>query len=378
MHTQRRMLMLSLISAALLVGPVLATDPAGQATDLSVALRQVVERPQIQGTFEAALGEIGKLAAAPVAVDWTALEAAGVKADQKVSVKARKATVEQLLELVLVQVASEESPLAWRIEAGRIVVTTQRQAVRSPRGRAAARFTQLAGPSARPALQPAAPSPGPTTRPVRVRPPYRSIEFDKLPLKDVVDFFRMESALDYHVNWRSLEAVGIERSTPVTLQASRISLAKALDLVTEEVSGPLGKLDRVYWVNDGGIIKIATGTALDRNLQVRVFDVADLLMVVPNFQTGQLGLGAIQGRTSGTGVSDSVSGGTSFGRAPTGGTRGQDRQQVEQDLIDVIKNAIGEDMWQPIGKGSIKIVRGQMVISQTLLGFALLERAASR
>ena len=44
----------------------------------------------------------------------------------------------------------------------------------------------------------------------------------------------------------------------------------------------------------------------------------------------------------------------------------------------MIQNAIGEEFWQPMGKGTIQIIRGQMVISQSRLGFMLLGRAMRR
>ena len=53
------------------------------------------------------------------------------------------------------------------------------------------------------------------------------------------------------------------------------------------------------------------------------------------------------------------------------------RQRTREALIGVIKDAIGQDMWQPLGKGSIRIVRNKLIISQTLLGFKLLDQAMS-
>jgi hypothetical protein len=43
-----------------------------------------------------------------------------------------------------------------------------------------------------------------------------------------------------------------------------------------------------------------------------------------------------------------------------------------------LKDSIGEDMWKPDGKGSISILNGKLVISQTLLGFKLMETAGRK
>jgi hypothetical protein len=41
----------------------------------------------------------------------------------------------------------------------------------------------------------------------------------------------------------------------------------------------------------------------------------------------------------------------------------QDRQRTENEIINMIKDMIGPEMWQPQGKGSIRILRGQLIIS---------------
>ncbi len=35
-------------------------------------------------------------------------------------------------------------------------------------------------------------------------------------------------------------------------------------------------------------------------------------------------------------------------------------------------------MWRPVGRGSIRILRGQLIITQTPLGFKLLEESLVR
>jgi hypothetical protein len=60
------------------------------------------------------------------------------------------------------------------------------------------------------------------------------------------------------------------------------------------------------------------------------------------------------------------------------GANGNPRQQVNDALIAVIKQSIGEDMWQPTGKGDVKLLGTRLVITQTPLGFRLLEQAFRR
>ena len=58
-------------------------------------------------------------------------------------------------------------------------------------------------------------------------------------------------------------------------------------------------------------------------------------------------------------------------------SRAVQRKEIRDTLIKTIKEAIGEDMWTPTGKGSIKMIGNRLVISQTLLGFKLLEESGT-
>ena len=47
---------------------------------------------------------------------------------------------------------------------------------------------------------------------------------------------------------------------------------------------------------------------------------------------------------------------------------------MQDNLLGIIKDSIGADMWAPDGKGSVQFLGTKLVISQTMLGFKLLER----
>ena len=44
-------------------------------------------------------------------------------------------------------------------------------------------------------------------------------------------------------------------------------------------------------------------------------------------------------------------------------------------ILHIIKNTIGEEMWRPQGKGSIRYFGKNLVVTQSLLGFKLMEKA---
>ena len=87
--------------------------------------------------------------------------------------------------------------------------------------------------------------------------------------------------ININVIWNDLEAYGIERDSPVTLQLpSEITFKKALENILELVGG--GEVELGYLVSDG-VIKIASKELLDRDVYIDVYDIRDLLVVVPDF-----------------------------------------------------------------------------------------------
>jgi len=135
-------------------------------------------------------------------------------------------------------------------------------------------------------------------------------------------------------------------------------------------------------------VQVATGESLDRTTRVRVYDISDILFVVPNFVGPRIDL-TNTGNNTGTNNTSSGSYGL-FGNTSTSGNNvsggtstGEDdmdaqREKIRDTLIEIIKASIGDDMWAPTGKGSIRILRDRLIISQTPLGFKMLERALRR
>ncbi len=345
-------------------------DAAESSKPLSAIemLKRPLMQPAISGPLDKAFVQFRKLVDVRLEVDWPMLQLVGVRKTKRLSVKAPKATGEQLLDMMLAQAAGKGKPLAWYVDGGTVRVTTQMRVLQLRRLPMRLRRKEPIRP-----------------RPIRPRPKrFNEFDFDNLPLEDTIDHFRNISGLNLHVNWRSLELIGVERKTPVTIKASNISLGRALRLVTEQLSTSSSKLERVYWVLDEGVITIATGEALNMRLITKVYVVGDLLLVVPNFRASRISMD-IQSSSS-----SSSSGSTGGNSSSQGGLFDQDdseadeddqsvgerRQQLRDSLIDIIINSIGQDMWRPIGPGSIRLLGDKLVITQTPLGFKLLAEAA--
>ncbi|HAU36467.1 MAG TPA: hypothetical protein DCX07_01960 [Phycisphaerales bacterium] len=336
-----------------------AAPPVVAAEAVKVSLTS----PAVAGTLKDALDQVAKLGKVRIVVDWESIHDTGVKDDVRVAVKAPKATVGQLLELVLTQAAAKGHPLAYYTEDDAVIVTTQRRVLLRNRVPAPAARAGETRASARPGAFP-------------------KINFEALEAKDVFRFLQEISGANMHVNWKALEASGITRQTEVTLQVRNVTMERLLDLVTDEISQTRDKYARVYWVVDQGVVEISTGQALDTTLRTRTFDVADLLMVAPDFKGPRMDLNKAavgtdnQNNNTSGGLFDTTNNTNNKSSDPEGTeTTAELRNRARDNLIGIIKQSIGEDMWQPQGKGAIILHGKQLVISQTLLGWKLMERS---
>jgi len=333
-------------------GSAASKPPAGPVESME---RTLVGK-SVSGPVLSALGQFQQITGVRLKVDWESLKNTGIKRSDKLTVKLPKATAGQFLDVMLAQIARKGRPLAWYIDGEFVRITTQARVLHRARlplraagkSRARQRARALAG-----------------------------LAFDRTPLEDVIAYFRRIGRLNLHVNWRSLELIGVTRQTPVTLRVSNVTLGRALTLVTDQLSASRSKLDRVYWVVDEGVVTIASGSSLNTKLRTRVYDVGDLLLVVPNFRGPRMALEDTDRTDSGSGSNTRLNR-SLFDDEDQDDENDEDniaeqRRKVRQELVAIIKDAIGEEMWQPIGKGSIRLFGKRLIISQTLLGYKLLE-----
>lgn len=314
------------------------------------------------------LDRYGKLSGLAILADWGTLKTVGITKATPVTLKARKIRFGKLLDLTLNSIAPNGHPLSWYLAGREVKVSTQMRILL--RNRIALLPLRKASLSPR--------RPRPAKSQPRLGGGISEVEFSQSPLKDVVAFLRDFSGVNFHVNWRALETTGITRQTPVTVKAKNISIARVLDLVTDQLSAGRDRYSSIYWLISGGVVKISTGEALDRTTSIKVYEVGDLLKVIPNFKGPKI---SVQNgnNNSNTGNNSSIWGDDDDDDDDDSGndTKAQ-RADLQDTLIEIVKLSIGPDMWAPTGKGSIKILRDKMIISQTPLGFKLLERSMGR
>jgi bla regulator protein BlaR1 len=112
------------------------------------------------------------------------------------------------------------------------------------------------------------------------------VRFEAVPMTDVVDFLRDVTTANITVNWRALEAAGIDRQAPVSARLQDITFGDALHHILTDLGGETVALG--HSVNRG-TITISTEDDLSRSTIIEVYEVGDLLMgtEMPGIQSAE-------------------------------------------------------------------------------------------
>jgi general secretion pathway protein D len=111
-----------------------------------------------------------------------------------------------------------------------------------------------------------------------------SLKFRDRPLSEVLDQLGKLAAVNVHLDSKGLDEEGISRDEPITIDLTQdISLKSALNLILEP-------LHLSYVIKDE-VLKITSEQLRDGETTTRTYDVADLVIPIPNFTpNGRTGL----------------------------------------------------------------------------------------
>jgi len=192
----------------------------------------------------------------------------------------------------------------------------------------------------------------------------QKLEFDESEFGDVIDFLQDVSGANFHVKWMSLDLLGIDRSTPVTIRLDDVKLEKALRVILEDVGG----FQPLSFVVDEGVITVSTKDDLETRTITRVYDVRDLIVRVPNFAGPSLELEDVGAEGGGGG------GGDLFADEDRDEEEGEvlSKGELINEIIQMIADTVDPNSWRIIGQnagpgetGSIRHLHGQLIITQT-------------
>ncbi|MBC7785825.1 MAG: hypothetical protein H7144_18510 [Burkholderiales bacterium] len=201
------------------------------------------------------------------------------------------------------------------------------------------------------------------------------IRFQDVAFSDVIDFLRDTTQANIFVNWKALEAAGIDRNAPVSTRLRNVKFSKVLRTILESVGG--GATSQVSYTVDEGVITISTIEDLARNVETRTYDIRDLIISIPDFQqpnvqnNNDTGTDVTVGGDNGGGGGGGGGGGNLFGGAGGEEQQNEEDQLTRTDLVEqitsLIRETIGVGTWKEDGGqlGTLRELTGQLVVTQT-------------
>ena len=219
------------------------------------------------------------------------------------------------------------------------------------------------------------------------------VQFTERPLKEVLETLARATDINHSIDPNGLSAEGITSDTPVTINLTKpISLKSALQLILSQ--------HHLSYVIQNDVLLITSEQTKGANVYPKVYDVADLVIPIPNFMPGYnsglpsaiaeahraigrgsldnvpfAGSGPLMLATNQSSASTSSSvlaqmgagghrGSQTIGPGPGGLTGGA---QADYDtLIDLVTSTIAPPSWNEVGgPGSIEPGNLSIVVSQT-------------
>ena len=159
----------------------------------------------------------------------------------------------------------------------------------------------------------------------------KEMRFDK-----VVTYFSEITGANFFVDWRALEATGIDSQATVTLDLQGVPVSVVLRTALKQLGG--GNI-MLAWQIDEGIVKISTADELAKETSTRIYDVRDL-------------------------IEEAVM----RSRRPHSG---RDNETTEQEATDgiarLIEEAVDPVSWRDAGgtSGGLRAFAGRLIVTQT-------------
>jgi len=186
------------------------------------------------------------------------------------------------------------------------------------------------------------------------------------PLVDLLSFISEVTGAELEPIYLTdnIAANGMDPETPITIKVSNTPALVVLERVLLRAQRIEATGDEYTWqFTDIGTLELGPKLELNRNQRVELYDLADLLFVVPDFENApNFNLQSAVAAAAGGG-----GGGGGGGRSPfTGGTQRvtlADAADRAQAITELIQNTIEPDQWVDLGgDGASMTIYGNSII----------------
>lgn len=186
-----------------------------------------------------------------------------------------------------------------------------------------------------------------------------SLDVNNKPFDEVLDIIRERSQLNIILENEARDKI-VEQGENVSIKLDNVKLRSAMKLVLAQKN--LGAIYR------GGALVVMPKENIKKKVYVKIYNIQDLLMTIPDFVAPKMN--PVAGMSSGSGASlfggnETGGGGGTFGMTLTIAEEPRENKIEDTFIKDMIRNNTGAGAWDENENANIDIANGMLVITQT-------------
>ncbi len=213
--------------------------------------------------------------------------------------------------------------------------------------------------TAAPARRTAMVNPDPRVQSLRDMQKRVTVDLDEARLEDVMMFIEQAGNLQFDIAWLDRDnPVGLDKDALVTVNARNMTIQNLLEFSLDRTGDEFN--EATWQLTVDGIIEVGPKEWLNSKKTVRLYDIHDMLFVIPNFtDVPELDLDAVLQQSSGGG------GGRGVFRVDDPDDIEVDEATRVQEIVDIVTSTIDPEQWQINGGtgASIRFYRGSLLVS---------------
>lgn len=195
-----------------------------------------------------------------------------------------------------------------------------------------------------------------------------SVNLDEIPAKLALEIWSNQTNVPLVINWRSLEAQGIDPTAPVTLTLGKVPAEQVLNLIVQQIHpDPIGD-DVLLLEVEQWFVRVMTREDALKRSKTKLYFIGDLLMDIPHFDDApQFDLNEALSNTN-SGGSNRSSGGQERNLFQENDSNDREpvltKQEKAERIADMVRSTIEPDIWRANGGeyGSVRYYRGMLVV----------------
>lgn len=194
------------------------------------------------------------------------------------------------------------------------------------------------------------------------------VQLDQTPLRTAIRWWSNVVGVSVEMPWRALEQQGIDADDPITISLKNVPASALLSRMLKQVSTEQD-IRLMYQITPYDV-RIMTREMANRETIVRMYDVRDLLVSIPNFDDApSMSLtDALSNTNSGGGGKGGNNEVNLFPDDDDKKDESKTKAQRAQDLIDLITSTVESDVWRVNGGrySDIKYLNGILIVRAPL------------